>query len=720
MPNIPDIQTQCFETPQHDLLENVVQSDRLRINQNDIENWSRIQTRTEWEQYYQPRIEALRQSLGHFPSPPKSLATHITRTIPSKAYTIENIVFESRENIFVSANRYVPSPRKDQMPGIILVHSHHNPKVQVELQDMGILWAKAGCVVLVIDQFGYGDRRDHTFAPRQDYWFRHITGQQLHTLGDSLMGWMVWDIHRCVDLLLADPNIAPDKIIVMGSVAGGGDPCAVAAALDQRIGCAVPFNFGGPQPESPYPLPHDAHQTFNYLGNGGWESTRNLRLSGQHGFLPWLIVGSIAPRKLIYAHEFAWDKERDPVWTRLQKIYNWYQASDHLDYTQGFGQLKERPPQASHCNNIGVAHRQRIYQALQRWYGIAPPLHETQERYPDADLQSLTPSLRQKLHIPSLHVTLQKLGQQRTLDASQKNKDHQNTWANILGNITPEPANAHTLETTAFNGFSFSRNILSTSNIPIPFLFLGNTNAKHIVIAIAQAGKQNLLQNRMDAYRVLLQNNIAICLPDLRGTGETAPQGSRQFRDTATSLSANALMFGQTSLGNRLKDLRTLLSHLRNNFGAKLSLWGDSLAPTNPIPFEDPLLNTDPSPHLSEPSGGLLTLFATLFEPDIFAMTICGMIASYQSILSDTYCYIPHDAILPNALTAGDLNDITMQFAPRPLLLTHLVDGRNCLLPETEIQTTYHTTIEAYHKHIQNLSLHPTPDVAQWLIQHLT
>ncbi|MGA1197594.1 MAG: hypothetical protein ACO36I_13975 [Candidatus Latescibacterota bacterium] len=223
MPNIPDIQTQCFETPQHDLLENVVQSDQLRINQNDIENWSRIQTRTDWEQYCQPRIEALRQSLGHFPSPPKSLATHITRTIPSKAYTIENIVFESRENIFVSANRYVPSPRKDQMPGIILVHSHHNPKIQVELQDMGILWAKAGCVVLVIDQFGYGDRRDHTFAPRQDYWFRHITGQQLHTLGDSLMGWMVWDIHRCVDLLLADPNIAPDKIIVMGSVAGGGD-----------------------------------------------------------------------------------------------------------------------------------------------------------------------------------------------------------------------------------------------------------------------------------------------------------------------------------------------------------------------------------------------------------------------------------------------------------------------------------------------------------------
>jgi len=720
MPNLTDINPLCLDTPKHNLLETLAQDQRRTINRQDIENWSRIQTLTDWKDYCQPRIEALRQSLGHFPTPPKQIATEIDHTIKGNGYTIENIVFESRKNIFVSANRYTPSPSKNQMPGIILVHSHHNPKVQGELQDMGILWARSGCVVLVIDQFGYGDRRDHAFAPRQDYWFRHITSQQLHTLGDSLMGWMVWDIHRCVDLLLADKRIAPNKIIAMGSVAGGGDPCAVAAALDERISCAVPFNFGGPQPETPYPLPKDAAYTFNYLGNGSWESTRNLRLSGQQGFLPWLIVGSMAPRKLIYAHEFVWDKEQDPVWARLQKIYDWHHASDNLDHTQGFGLLKERPPQASHCNNIGVPHRQRIYQALQRWYGIVPPAEEVQERHPDQDLQSLTPTYRQKRNIPAIHITLKNLAQQRVLSASKKAPDLQKAWEKILGNIAPESATHHTIETATINEYSFSRHMLiTTSNIPIPFLFLGPKDAKHLVIAIAQSGKQALLQYRTDAYGALLQENIAICLPDLRGTGETAPQGSRPFRSLATSVSADALMFGQTSLGNRLKDLRTLITHLHNTYGAKLSLWGDSLAPTNPTAFENPLLNTEPSPHTSEPGGGLLTLFASLFEPHIFATAIHGMIASYQCLFNNTYCYIPHDAILPGACTAGDLNDITTQLAPRPLMLTHLVDGQNCPVSQSTVQNIYQPTIQAYQNHAQNLSLHTSQDVSQWLIQHL-
>ncbi|MDA0711755.1 MAG: hypothetical protein O3B73_16270, partial [bacterium] len=246
---------------------------RDEINREDVASWQALQSLSDWESFVHPRIEALRHSLGQFPEPPANLNTHITRTVEGDGYYIENVVFESRPNLFVSANLYCPGSPLGRTPGILLVHSHHNPRTQGELQDMGILWARAGCLVLVIDQFGYGDRRDHAFAPRQDYWFRSVTGHQLHTLGDSLMGWMVWDIHRGIDLLLARPGIDPSVMIVMGSVAGGGDPCAVAAALDERITCAVPFNFGGPQPETPYPLSEDAANTFDFLGSGGWETT---------------------------------------------------------------------------------------------------------------------------------------------------------------------------------------------------------------------------------------------------------------------------------------------------------------------------------------------------------------------------------------------------------------------------------------------------------------
>src|SRR5262249_33582644 len=158
-----------------------------------------------------------------------------------------------------------------------------------------------------------------------------------HLVGESLIGWISWDLSRCVDVLLSRPGVDKDKIILLGSVAGGGDPAGVTAAVDPRIACVVPFNFGGPQPETSFPLADDAEAAFTYAGSGSWESTRDLRLSARDGFMPWVIVGSVAPRRVIHAHEFAWDKERDPVWKRYQKIFAWYNAADNVDASKGRG-----------------------------------------------------------------------------------------------------------------------------------------------------------------------------------------------------------------------------------------------------------------------------------------------------------------------------------------------------------------------------------------------
>jgi cephalosporin-C deacetylase-like acetyl esterase len=45
---------------------------------------------------------------------------------------------------------------------------------------------------------------------------------QLHLAGESLMGWMVWDLMRSVDFLMERPYIDPRRIIMLGAVAGGG------------------------------------------------------------------------------------------------------------------------------------------------------------------------------------------------------------------------------------------------------------------------------------------------------------------------------------------------------------------------------------------------------------------------------------------------------------------------------------------------------------------
>src|SRR5262249_1213512 len=293
-------------------------------------------------------LSKLKTSLGNYPAPPTSLNLRVLGTVMGDGFRIDNLVFESRPGLWVTANLYRPDKPAASMPGILICHAHHTPKEHGELQDMGMTWARAGCLVLVMDQLGHGERRQHPFVDaksypkmfqlsRQDYWFRYDNGMQLHLVGDSLIGWMVWDLRRGVDLLLAEKGIDPQRIVLLGSVAGGGDPAAVAAALDERITVVAPFNFGSPSPRPQYPFPPEKEARWNYAGRGSWESTRNLRRSTAEGFLPWLLVASTAPRQLVYAHEFGWFREGDPVWKRLQTIYGWYDVPDRLSFTFGKG-----------------------------------------------------------------------------------------------------------------------------------------------------------------------------------------------------------------------------------------------------------------------------------------------------------------------------------------------------------------------------------------------
>ncbi|MCZ6677379.1 MAG: acetylxylan esterase [Candidatus Poribacteria bacterium] len=710
------------------------------VNQRDKDAWAQIKSKAAWERFCAPRIEALRQSLGVFPETPTEVNVHVTRTVEGDGYCIENLVYESRPGVSVTANLYLPSPLQERMPAILIVHSHHNPKTQGELQDMGMTWARSGCMVLVMDQFSYGERRQHPAGPRQDYHFRYITGIQLHLLGDSLMGWMVWDVMRGVDLLLNRPDVDKEQVILMGAVAGGGDPAAVAAALDARVTCAIPFNFGGPQPETTYPLPDDPEETFNYMGAGGWESTRNLRLSGRDEFLPWMVVGSVAPRHLVYAHEFSWDKARDPVWKRLQQVFAFYAAADNLAFTHGAGLLSGRPPEATHCNNIGDVHRKPIHSALQRWFGIPIP-QEYENRLPDETLMC-----RASAPLRPLHELFAEIGESRAVEMrdslaelapNERRERLRREWAKLLGNVEPKAEPVIQSRTSQqLDGVCVERIVLEVeTNIVVPMLMLLPTPTDKtklpLVVGLSQHGKEQFMRERAAEIAEVLEKGAAVCLPDVRGTGETSPNGSRERQSEATSISATELMLGQTLLGSRLRDLRSVFRYLRKRDdldSQRLALWGDSFAPTNPTDLVDPLIPgrysrssvAGESPHQSEPLGGLLALFGALYE-EAHVVVARGTIAGYQSVLRNQFCYIPHDAIVPGALTAGDLCDVAAALAPRSLRLEGLVSGRNCPMSDGEIQRLFAPTLQAYRASEDKLSITPIlrDDLSAWLVRSL-
>ena len=675
-----------------------VQARVSEVNRKDREAWAALKSRADWDKFVAPRIEALRKSLGEFPPVPAKVPLHHTRTAGGDGFRIECLVYESRPGVFVTANLYLPAKPPRKMPAFVIIHSHHNPKEQSELQDMGMTWSRAGCAVLVPDQLGYGERRDHQPGPRQDYRYRYISGLQLSVIGDSLMGWMAWDTMRGLDLVLQRASVDRDKIILLGSVAGGGDPAAVVGALDKRFTCVAPFNFGGPQPETRYPLPADVETTFNYMGYGSWESTRNLRLSGRDGFLPWVIVGSIAPRRLIYAHEFSWDREHDPVWRRLEQIHAWKGATQNLGFATGRGGLSGRPPEATHCNNIGREHRVLIHAALEKWFGIRS--EEYSKPLPAAELRCWTPELREKLKPRPMHEVMREIGRGRVRTQTERGGDLDDTavreglrrdWTDLLGGVTrpasPKPHPRGVLNSTLFDAEKLSLEVEPAIVLPTLILRPAGSASRRlpVIVCVSQQGKGAFIRERTGDIAEILARGFAVCLPDLRGTGEVVLPGSRGFQGEATSISATELMLGRTKLGLRFSDLSSVLRHVRSRVDMdthRIAVWGDSFAPTNPAGFRVPLLGEGAAPHQAEPLGAFLGILAGLFDSDLRAYAAGRLPAtlpwSSGVVLDDRYCFVAHDSLAPGVAKLSYWM-IPIHYFPdaRFLPAGSFVDGRN-------------------------------------------
>ncbi len=685
-----------------------------QANHRSSQEWQRIPSREEWEAFRRDKLHRLRQALGIPEAAPKPGRIVVTGTISGEGYRIEKLLYESRPGLWVSANLYLPQQRDSRPVGLILVHSHHTPKWHSELQDMGIVWAKAGAAVLVPDLLGHGERRIHPFVDeksfpgpfrpgRQDYYFRYNLALQLYLLGETLMGWMVHDLRCGVSVLLEHAGVDANRVGILGSVAGGGDVAAVTAAVDARIKAAVIFNFGGPEPEDPYPLPEDAETSFPYAGSGSWESTRNLIRSAGDGLLPWVIVGSIAPRGLCYAHEFSWDRQRDPVWKRLQRIWGWYGAEKQLRSAQGKGRLTGKPPESTHCTHIGVVHRQAgVYQALEAWFGLKPPESENAQRYSVAELTCWTAQARQTLQpqpweqwLP--HYARLQEPRQPTDKPLPKAEALWQSWCQRHRQpVSAVPTSQVVRQQQWPGGVAHWVLLRNLDGMPVPVLFLSPRQSDwqgHCVLVVCSQGKASFLKEKAAGVARLLERGIAVCLADVRDTGETATSRTPGRTSASTSHAATALMLGTTVEELRLFDLLAVYrwlcsaadSDLRLNHKIeRLALWGENLTPFHPsdspvaVPWDAPQL-----PAFADPSGPRLVLLLSGVCSDIEALYAAGDLATYRSVLESPFVYLPLAAIRPGLVrtesegTGRDTPALALHSRARALRLEALVNSRN-------------------------------------------
>jgi dienelactone hydrolase len=705
---LPGILRQEGEIAQPDvrrMLETSVRSRIAKQAEAEKKEWQKVNTIRDWNLFRDKRLKALNLFIGTFPERTPLNAEINARIDPGDGFVIENIIFESRPGLFVAANLYLPEKYSRRVPAIVVVHSHHASKTQSELQDMGMTWARAGTAVLVMDQLCAGERVQTQPWSRESYYGRYNLGNQLYLAGESLIKWMAWDIIRGIDLLTERSFIDAQRIVLLGAVAGGGDPAALAAVLDQRIAAVIPFNFGEAGPEEHYtegPRPYDFETADP--GWAFWETTRNMPKSVSEQYFPWFICAAMAPRNFIYSFEVGWPKtvEEEPAWSRYKKVYELYGEGNHLASVDGYGPF----PGPGECTNVGTYLRGRIYPILSDWFGIPVPEAEYHQPLHESALMCLTPAIATKRSFKPAALIALGIAEKRLKNSENKRSalppgERANSLcqdlAEKMGVIEPvtDPLTKKiwSRQFSDFNTEEFYIGMDSDIFLPVILLTPKDNSVPHpAVIALAEGGKERFLSRRSDEIAVLLNEGMAVCLPDLRGIGgELAGSSSRG--PGAMSLAANELMLGGTLTGSRLKDARTIFRWLGKQPGIDLeniSLWGDSFSEPNSPDFE---FHQSPGQQAgtvrqrqAEPLGPFIALLTALYEKSVSAVACRGGLISFTSALEDNFCHLPQDIIVPGLLEVADVREIIRTLVPRPILFAEPVDGLNKKVSPTVMQ----------------------------------
>ncbi len=172
-----------------------------------------------------------------------SLDVRETRQAKKAGYTIKNISFQVRPGIYATANLYVPEG-SGTFPGVLVMMGHSpNGRLYDKYQAVGITLALHGYVALCIDPWGAGERTT-IHGVFEDHGDENNLGFALMNTGATLMGLLITDNIRGVDLLCSPPFVDRDRIGATGS-SGGGNQAMWLTAMDERVRATVPVVSAG-------------------------------------------------------------------------------------------------------------------------------------------------------------------------------------------------------------------------------------------------------------------------------------------------------------------------------------------------------------------------------------------------------------------------------------------------------------------------------------------
>ncbi|MEX2264335.1 MAG: acetylxylan esterase [Bryobacteraceae bacterium] len=644
----------------------------------------RIQTPREIEARNRFVRDRFAEMIHGFP-PKDALNPTVVASFEREGYRVENVMFQSRPDFWVTGNLYIPTSGPGPFPGIISPCGHYPlARMHPDYQFAYINLVKNGFVVLAYDPIGQGERRQY-WDPKTDQTevgnpiYEHsMPGQLLLLLGEDLTHYRVWDGIRAIDYLLTRSEVDKQKIGCAGH-SGGGTLTLFISAIDERVQCAV-VNQGGTSHRWPLEIRPESQ-----IGPADVE--QNYFPGAIHGVDLCDLHVAIAPRPLLALIE-----DYSPRFN---------QAAEHIRnrYRQ-FGAIEKfATEEATDPHAWTVKLRLATTDWLSRWfYGRQGPPREAEFEAEPPERLYCTPlgSVRYSQTGETIFSLIRKRQAQlpparavpKTLADIQAYRNQiQSDIAKVLRyERLKQPLTVRHLVTTARKGYKIEKlEFLSEPDIYIPAWIFVPENSNGILpttLYVNEAGKQ------ADGMEFGLLEKLArkghlVAAIDVRGVGDTLPPHSPRIRqhneyqhlfNAETAMSYMAWYMDESLFGMRVRDIVAAIDyvHSRPDAGKRgIRLAGKGM-------------------------GGLWALYAAALDSRVEQVVCEGSLLSYRSLTeADRYLH-GANSFIRDVLLHFDLPHVAAAIADRRLVLLSPVDHMKKPVNVSLAENVYEWTRDVY------------------------
>jgi dienelactone hydrolase len=268
-----------------------------------------VKTLKDWQANRGEYRRQLFDMLGLDPLPERTdLAAVVTGKVEEEEFLVERVHFQSRPQLYVTGNLYLPKTIDKPLPAVLYVCGHSMQKKdgvsygnKVGYQHHGAWLARHGYVCLTIDSLQLGEIEGiHHGTHRYGMWWWLNRGY-------TPAGVEAWNCIRALDYLQARPEVDGERLGVTGR-SGGGAYSWWVATLDDRIQAAVPVA--------------GVTDLTNHVVDGCVEGHCDcMYINNTYRWDYPLVAALVAPRPLLISNT-----DRDPIFPLDGVVRTYYQA----------------------------------------------------------------------------------------------------------------------------------------------------------------------------------------------------------------------------------------------------------------------------------------------------------------------------------------------------------------------------------------------------------